>query len=145
MTDDDVAQLRNNQVSSKVIDAILQRKASLNPDANIQNEQNEQNPQKQDSGNIYMKAAIEALNQNAENDDTFSYLLITNSKKSYPVISRTKEKERITDVIATLLDEDPEFSRLIHASLMMYEFRKDPKKVLKSLMSIFDKEDPKKE
>ena len=111
----------------------------------MQNEQNEQTRKKQDSGNIYMKAAIEALNQNAENDDTFSYLLITNSKKSYPVISRTKEKERITDVIATLLDEDPEFSRLIHASLMMYEFRKDPKKVLKHLMSIFDKEDPKKE
>lgn len=107
--------------------------------------QNKQNPQKQDSGKIYMKAAIEALNQNAENDDTFSYLLITNSKESYPVISRTKEKERITDVIATLLDEDPEFSSLIHASLMMYEFRKDPKKVLKHLMSIFDKEDPQKE
>lgn len=65
--------------------------------------QNEQNSQKQDSGNIYMKAAIEALRKNAENDDTFSYLLITNSKKSYPVISRTKEKERITDVIPPFL------------------------------------------
>ena len=107
--------------------------------------QNEQNPKKQDSGNIYMKAAIEALNQNAENDDTFSYLLITNSKKSYPVISRTKEEERIADTIATLLDEDPKFDKLIHASLIIYEFRKDPKKVLKHMLSIFDKEDPKKE
>lgn len=107
--------------------------------------QNKQNPQKQDSGNIYIKTAIEALNQNAENDDTFSYLLITNSKKSYPVISRTKEEERIADTIATLLDEDPKFDRLIHASLMIYEFRKDPKKVLKHMLSIFDKEDPKKE
>lgn len=107
--------------------------------------QNEQNSQKQNSGNIYMDAAIEALRQNAENDDTFSYLLITNSKKSSPATYRNKEKEHIADAIATLLDEDPEFSNLIHASLMMYEFRKDPKKVLNHLMSIFDKEDPKKE
>ena len=107
--------------------------------------QNEQNPQKQDSGNNYMKAAIEALNQNAENDDTFSYLLITNSKKSYPVISRTKEIGLIAETMATLIDDDPEFDKLIHASLLMYEFRKDPKKVLNHLMSIFDKEDPKEE
>lgn len=107
--------------------------------------QNEQNPQKQDSGNIYMKAAIEALNKNAENDDTFSYLLITNSKKSYPVISRTKEMERIADTIADLLDEDPEFDRLIHGSLLMYEFKKDPKKVLSHMMSLFDKENQEKE
>jgi hypothetical protein len=107
--------------------------------------QNELNPQKQDSGNIYMKAAIEALNQNAENDETFSYLLITNSKKSSPATYRNKEKEYIADTIATLLDEDPEFDKLIHASLMMYEFRKDPKKILNHLMSIFDKKDPQKE
>lgn len=107
--------------------------------------QNEQNPQKQDSGNIYMKAAIEALNQNAENDDTFSYLLITNSKKSYPVISRTKEKEYIVENIATLFDEDPEFVKMIQASLMMYELKKDPKKVLSHIMSVLEKEDPKKE
>lgn len=107
--------------------------------------QNEQNPQKQDSGNIYLKAAIEALNQNAENDDTFSYLLITNSEKSYPVISRTKEKERIADTIATLIDEDPEFDKLIHVSLMMYELKKDPKKVLSHILSVLEKEDPKKE
>ena len=107
--------------------------------------QNEQNPQKQDSGNIYMKAAIEALNQNAENDDTFSYLLITNSKKSYPVISRTKEIERIADTIADLLDDDPEFDKLIHVSLMMYELKKDPKKVLSHILSVLEKEDPKKE
>jgi hypothetical protein len=106
--------------------------------------QNEQNPQKQDSGNIYLKAAIEALNQNAENDDTFSYLLITNSKKSYPVISRTKEKEYIADTIATLLDEDPEFDKLIHVSLMMYELKKDPKKVLSRMMSILDEENKEK-
>ena len=107
--------------------------------------QNEQNQQKQNSGNIYMDAAIEALRQNAENDDTFSYLLITNSKKSSPATYRNKEKEHIADAIATLLDEDPEFSKLIYASLMIYEFRKDSKKVLNHLMSIFDKEDPKKE
>lgn len=107
--------------------------------------QNKLNPQKQNSGNIYMDAAIEALRQNAENDDTFSYLLITNSKKSSPATYRNKEKEHIADAIATLLDEDPEFSSLIHASLMIYEFRKDPKKVLNHLMSIFDKKDAKKE
>ena len=107
--------------------------------------QNEQNPQKQDSGNIYMKAAIEALNQNAENDDTFSYLLITNSKKSYPVISRTKEIGRIAETIATLIDDDPEFDKLIHGSLLMYEFKKDPKIVLSHMMSVLEKEDPKKE
>lgn len=107
--------------------------------------QNELNPQKQDSGNIYMKAAIEALNQNAENDDTFSYLLITNSKKSYPVISRTKEEERIAETIATLIDDDPEFDRLIHVSLMMYELKKDPKKVLSRMISLFDKENKEKE
>ena len=106
--------------------------------------QNELNPQKQDSGNIYMKAAIEALRQNAENDDTFSYLLITNSKKSYPVISRTKEIERIADTIADLLDDDPEFDNLIHASLLIYEFKKDPKKVLSHMMSVLDKEDQEK-
>ena len=105
--------------------------------------QNEQNPQKQDSGNIYMKAAIEALNQNAENDDSFSYLLITNSKKSYPVISRTKEMGRIADTITDLLDDDPEFDKLIHASLMMYELKKDPKKVLSHIMSVLEKEDQK--
>ena len=107
--------------------------------------QNEQNPQKQDSGNIYLKAAIEALNQNAENDDTFSYLLITNSKKSYPIISRTKEKGRIAETIATLIDEDPEFDKLIHVSLLMYEFKKDPKKVLSHMLSILDKENKEKE
>ncbi len=107
--------------------------------------QNELNPQKQNSGNIYLKAAIEALNQNAENDDTFSYLLITNSKKSYPVISGTKEKERIADTIATLIDEDPEFDKLIHVSLMMYELKKDPKKVLSHILSVLEKEDPQKE
>jgi hypothetical protein len=107
--------------------------------------QNEQNPQKEDSGNIYLKAAIEALNQNAENDDTFSYLLITNSKKSYPVISRTKEMGRIADTIADLLDDDPEFDRLIHVSLMMYELKKDPKKVLSHMMSVLEKEDKEKE
>ena len=107
--------------------------------------QNEQNPQKQDSGNIYMKAAIEALNQNAENDDTFSYLLITNSKKSYPIISRTKEKGRIAETIATLIDEDPEFDKLIHFSLMLYELKKDPKKVLSHMLSILDKENKEKE
>lgn len=106
--------------------------------------QNEQNPQKQDSGNNYMKAAIEALNQNAENDDTFSYLLITNSKKSYPVISRTKEMGRIADTIADLLDDDPEFEKLIHGSLLMYEFKKDPKKALSHMMSVLDKEDQEK-
>ena len=107
--------------------------------------QNEQNPQKQDSGNNYMKAAIEALNQNAENDDTFSYLLITNSKKSYPVISRTKEMGRIADTIADLLDDDPEFVKMIQASLMMYELKKDPKKVLSHMMSVLDKENKEKE
>ena len=107
--------------------------------------QNEQNPQKQDSGNIYMKAAIEALNQNAENDDTFSYLLITNSKKSYPVISGTKEIGHIAETIATLLDEDPEFDKLIHFSLMLYELKKDPKKVLSHMLSILDKENKEKE
>ena len=107
--------------------------------------QNELNPQKQNTGNIYMDAAIEALRQNAENDDTFSYLLITNSKKSSPATYRNKEKEHIADAIATLLDEDPEFSKMIHASLMIYEFRKDPKKVLNHLMSVLEKEDPKKE
>ena len=107
--------------------------------------QNELNPQKKDSGNIYMKAAIEALNQNAENDDSFSYLLITNSKKSYPVISRTKEIGLIAETIATLIDDDPEFDKLIHASLLIYEFKKDPKKVLSRMMSLFDKEDPKEE
>ena len=107
--------------------------------------QNELNPQKQDSGNNYMKAAIEALNQNAENDDSFSYLLITNSKKSYPVISRTKEMGRIADTIADLLDDDPEFVKMIQASLMMYELKKDPKKVLSHMMSVLEKEDPKKE
>ena len=107
--------------------------------------QNELNPQKQDSGNNYMKAAIEALNQNAENDDTFSYLLITNSKKSYPVISRTKEMGRIADTIADLLDDDPEFVKMIQASLMMYELKKDPKKVLSHMMSVLEKEDPQKE
>ena len=45
MTDDDVAQLQNNQVSSKVIDAILQRKASLNPNADVQNDQTDQTSQ----------------------------------------------------------------------------------------------------
>ena len=107
--------------------------------------QNEQNPQKQDSGNIYMKAAIEALNQNAENDDTFSYLLITNSKKSSPAISQKGEKELLANAIATLIKEDHEFDRLIHVSLMMYEFDKNPKRVLNLMASIFDKEDPKEE
>ena len=106
--------------------------------------QNELNPQKQNTGNIYMDAAIEALRQNAENDDTFSYLLITNSKKSYPVISRTKEMGRIADTIADLLDDDPEFDKLIHGSLLMYEFKKDPKKVLSHMMSVLDKEDQEK-
>ena len=103
--------------------------------------QNELNSQKQNSGNIYLDAAIEALRQNAENDDTFSYLLITNSKKSSPATYRNKEKEYIADTIATLLDEDPEFSKLIHASLMIYEFRKDPKKVLKHMMDVFEQKD----
>jgi hypothetical protein len=107
--------------------------------------QNEQNPQKQDSGNIYLKAAIEALNQNAENDDTFSYLLITNSKKSSPATYRNKEKEYIADTIVDLLDDDPEFDKLIHVSLMMYELKKDPKKVLSHILSVLEKEDPKKE
>ena len=106
--------------------------------------QNEQNPQKQNTGNIYMDAAIEALRQNAENDDTFSYLLITNSKKSYPVISRTKEIGLIAETIATLIDDDPEFDKLIHGSLLMYEFKKDPKKVLSHMMSVLDKEDQEK-
>lgn len=107
--------------------------------------QNEQNPQKQNSGNIFMDAAIEALRQNAENDDTFSYLLITNSKKSSPATYRIREKEHIVNTIATLLDEDLEFLRLIHASLMIYEFKKDPKKVLNHMMSLFDKENKEKE
>jgi hypothetical protein len=107
--------------------------------------QNELNPQKQDSGNIYLKAAIEALNQNAENDDTFSYLLITNSKKSSPATYRNKEKEYIADTIVDLLDDDPEFDKLIHVSLMMYELKKDPKKVLSHILSVLEKEDPKKE
>lgn len=111
----------------------------------MNNNQDNNNAKVHGSGNIYMDAAIEALRQNAENDNTFSYLLITNSKKSSPATYRNKEKEHIADAIATLLDEDPEFSSLIHASLMIYEFRKDPKKVLNHLMSIFDKKDPKKE
>jgi hypothetical protein len=92
-----------------------------------------------------MDAAIEALRQNAENDDTFSYLLITNSKKSSPATYRNKEKEYIADTIATLIDEDPEFDKLIHVSLMMYELKKDPKKVLSHILSVLEKEDPKKE
>ena len=107
--------------------------------------QNEQNPQKQDSGNTYMDAAIEALRQNAENDDTFSYMLITNSEKSSPTISQKGERELLVNAIATLMDEDLEFLRLIHASLMIYEFKKDPKKVLNHLINLFNKEDQKKE
>ena len=107
--------------------------------------QNELNPQKQNTGNIYMKAAIEALNQNAENDDSFSYLLITNSKKSSPAISQKGEKELLANAIADLIAENQEFDKLIHVSLMMYEFNKNPKRLLNLMASIFDKEDPKKE
>ena len=107
--------------------------------------QNEQNPQKQNSGNIYMDAAIEALRQHAENDDTFSYLLITNSKKSSPAISQKGERELLANAIADLIAENQEFDKLIHVSLMMYEFNKNPKRLLNLMASIFDKEDPKKE
>lgn len=107
--------------------------------------QNELNPQKQNSGNIYMDAAIEALRQNAENDETFSYLLITNSKKSSPAISQKGERELLANAIADLIAENHEFDKLIHVSLMMYEFNKNPKRLLNLMASIFDKEDPKKE
>ena len=107
--------------------------------------QNELNPQKQNTGNIYMDAAIEALRQNAENDDTFSYLLITNSKKSSPAISQKGEKELLANAIADLIAENQEFDKLIHVSLMMYEFNKNPKRLLNLMASIFDKEDQEKE
>ena len=107
--------------------------------------QNKLKPQKQNSGNIYMDAAIEALRQNAENDDTFSYLLITNSKKSSPAISQKGERELLANAIADLIAENHEFDKLIHVSLMMYEFNKNPKRVLNLMASLFDKEDQEKE
>lgn len=100
--------------------------------------QNEQNPQKQNSGNIYMDAAIEALHQARKEDKEIAYLLITSKGDKCGNIGEGKNLE-IMSAIATNILEDENFSLLIKRAIIISELHKNPKKIMDSFLEDLDK------
>lgn len=100
--------------------------------------QNEQKPQKQNSGNIYMDAAIEALHQARKEDKEIAYLLITSKGDKCGNIGEGKNLE-IMSAIATNILEDENFSLLIKRAIIISELHKNPKKIMDSFLEALDK------
>ena len=99
---------------------------------------NNKEPKIHGSGSMYVDAAIEALKQERANDKEFSYLLITNKRDKCGQIAGGKKID-LCSAIASQMDDDEDFASLIKKAVILYEFHKDPKKMLNELMGILDK------
>ena len=99
---------------------------------------NNKEPKVHGSGSMFVDAAIEALKQERANDKEFSYLLITNKGNNCGQMAGGKKID-LCSAIASQMDDDEDFGELIKKAVILYEFHKDPKKMLNELMGILDK------
>ena len=90
------------------------------------------------SGSMYVDAAIEALIQEREKDNDFSFLLITNRREKSGRVANG-QKTDLMAAIASQIENDDEFKSLIKGALLMYECHKNPKEMLNKFMGIIDK------
>lgn len=91
------------------------------------------------SGSIYIDAAIEALRQERKNNQNFSYMLITSDEKHF-AREGTGSKEEITKAIAANMGKHPDFAEIIRRAVILYEFEKDPAKMLEAMLETFKRE-----
>lgn len=96
-------------------------------------------PKEHGSGDIYLDAAIEALQQARKENKEIAYLLITSKGDKCGNVGGGKIGELISAIASNIL-EDEELSFLIKRAIIVSECHKNPKKIMDHFLEALDKQ-----